>query len=697
MGNGRSDKNKRNWGGYNQSTSNVPYYQAPRYGARSGYRSSKLGLEEKEDFSVYNFAGLFLSPLESLKHPARIWRERCLGYRHFHEITASLVERHCWMSSCETAFIITGLLIPLMLIIAALFPIIIIVPQGIFNLVNSALGIRRYFLITQGAVITTAVLSGICVAGALLAAILTVILAPRAINRHNNKIAAVLGFESVHEICRVLDSHNERDVLRIINVSNCLKLYEVAYVRMHTGEIMTGALDVLMKLAEETLKKHGFFATQVTADSKHFLCDGEGNLLRYSELVGDPKYKALFDEYLSMIDQARKFMRANEEEDLEDILNLDRKGMNDGARIMVECMERACSAKGRHQFSSDRPEKDSNILAEDDEKSKGNWVRHEQSKSNEPQKRCCSHGRFYRMTNSLVERHCEASGYRVTFIIAISLTLTLLIFAAALAVAFGIAQVIAVSVFAFYMVPFSNPPKLVAAFAIVLGVCIAGALLATILIVALIPGAIYRHRNKMAEVLGFDSVREMYRVLDSYDKEDVLRITNINNCLKLYDFVFRCIDSKRVKIDYIMERAPGVIMKIAEEALRKHGFLATELEADSERFLCDDRGVLLKYRKLKKNPEYKELFDTYSSMVDQAYKFMHEHRKEGLDDILFSDREDIGDGARIMMECMERARPTKDGHQFSSVESSTLTHVDKETIHKPFGESEKDSNVSEKD
>ena len=622
----------------------------------------------------------------------------------------------------RAAFIITGLLIPLMLIIAALFPIIIIVPQGIFNLVNSALGIRRYFLITQGAVITTAVLSGICVAGALLAAILTVILAPRAINRHNNKIAAVLGFESVHEICRVLDSHNERDVLRIINVSNCLKLYEVAYVRMHTDGIMESAPGVAVKLAEEALRKRGFFATEVTVDNEHFLCNGKGDLLRYSELVGDPKYKALFDEYLSMIDQAREFMRANEEEDLEDILNLDRKGMNDGARIMVECMERACSAKGRHQFSSDRPEKDSNVLAEDDKKNKGNWGRHEQSKSNDPQKkgdfsiydfvgfflspleslkhpvkiwreRCCRHRRFHRMTTSLVKRHCEASGYRVTFIMAGSLILTLLIFAVALAVTFGIAQVIALSVSTLHMIPFSNPPKLVAAFAIVLGICIAGALLATILIVALAPGAIYRHRNKMAEVLGFDSVREMCRVLDSYDKEDVLRITNVNNCLKLYEVIFRyTMGSQWVKIDYIMERAPGVIMKIAEEALRKHGFLATELEADSERFLCDDRGVLLKYRKLKKNPEYKELFDTYSSMVDQAYKFMHEHRKEGLDDILFSDREDIGDGARIMMECMERARPTKDGHH-----ASVLTNVDKETIHKPFDETEKDSNVSEKD
>ena len=67
MGNGRSDKNKRNWGGYNQSTSNVPYYQAPRYGARSGYRSSKLGLEEKEDFSVYNFCWAFSVSLGKFK------------------------------------------------------------------------------------------------------------------------------------------------------------------------------------------------------------------------------------------------------------------------------------------------------------------------------------------------------------------------------------------------------------------------------------------------------------------------------------------------------------------------------------------------------------------------------------------------------------------------------------------------------
>ena len=389
MGDNRNETNKRNWGKYRQSTSDVPHHQAPRYGARSGYGSSKLGLEEKEGLSIYNVAGLFLSPLESLKHHFKAWREERRGYKLARQMTRSLVKRHCKMLGCESSVRIASALMPLLAIFSMMAPLIIGIESAVFIASPHPIPIP-----ILGAMTPIFVLSGLCAVGVILATILIIVLAPRAINERRDRMAEILGFESRHEMCRVLVSSDEENIIRAENVSNCMKLYEVAYEVSDAEDhgasagvsttaftqidgIMKRAPGVAVKLAEEALRKHGLLATEVTQGGKDFLCNNEGDLLKYDDLKETPKYEACFDAYFDMVDKAYNFMHESKTKDWGNILNSDRGNMNDGARIMMECMERARPTKDRHQFSSvessinvdkemvckplDKHEKDSNV------------------------------------------------------------------------------------------------------------------------------------------------------------------------------------------------------------------------------------------------------------------------------------------------------------------------------------------------
>ena len=399
MGDGRSDKNKRNRGRHGSLQHYAPRSKTSSGGARGNCNSPKLGLKEKEGLPIYNVAGLFLSPLESLKHHFKAWREERRGYKLASQMTRSLMTRHCGEVSHEMALAIAISIIPALLVPVLLVPAMVIGIERGAALGAFAMGMRP-FPIPPALVIMLSVVSGICVAGALLATIVTIVLAPIVTNQRRDKMAEILGFESRHEMCRVLGSSDTKNIIRAENVSNCMKLYEVAYevsnakdhgasagvntlAWMQIDGIVKRAPGVAVKLAEEALRKHGLLATEVTQGGKDFLCNSKGDLLKYDNLKDTSGYEACFDTYFSMIDEAYNFMHESKTEDWGNILNSDRGNMNDGARIMMECMERARPTKDGHQLSSvesstlihvdketihkpfDETEKDSNVSEKD--------------------------------------------------------------------------------------------------------------------------------------------------------------------------------------------------------------------------------------------------------------------------------------------------------------------------------------------